>query len=471
MHSKFTLLGGAAVGAMLVLGVAGAADAKAVKHHHMAAAAGEDRIGALTSEVETLESRLEAETLAREQMQGQVQAAQTQAAAAQADADAAHQQLAAQIQTIPGVVSTAIASTKAKPGWADSTTVSGRVYADLSNINQGIDRLPNNNPSGTGFDIKRAYIGIDHKFNDIYSANITVDLAPNSVGTQTVSSGPTLAVAKGIQGQEALKKAYLQAKYSDLLTVRVGSADMPWIPFVEDVYGYRFVEKTLIDMPSFGNSADWGVFALGKMPLADKASVSYSVAAVDGAGYKNAIRSKNMDLEGRVSVNVGDFVAAVGGYTGKEASDVNQGAIVGPTAFHTATRLDALAAYTTKQFRVGVEYFSADNWKRVTKTTADKSDGYSVFGSFNFTPEISIFGRSDWINPNKTLASSEKVNYYNVGLNYEPSKIVDLALVYKHDALSGYPTAGGQAYSDANASFTGGGGHYDEVGLFTQFRF
>jgi outer membrane murein-binding lipoprotein Lpp len=110
MQRKFTLMGGAALGAMLALGFAASADAKVAKHHHVAAKPADDKVAALSSEVETLESRLEAETLAREQLQGQVQTAQAQAAAAQADADAAHQQLATQIQTIPGEVKSAVAA-------------------------------------------------------------------------------------------------------------------------------------------------------------------------------------------------------------------------------------------------------------------------------------------------------------------------------------------------------------------------
>jgi hypothetical protein len=110
MQRKFTLMSGAAFGAMLALGLAASAEAKVVKHHHVATAPADDQVAALSQEVETLETRLESETLAREQLQGQVQQAQSQAAAAQADADSAHQQLATQIQTIPGEVKSAVAA-------------------------------------------------------------------------------------------------------------------------------------------------------------------------------------------------------------------------------------------------------------------------------------------------------------------------------------------------------------------------
>src|SRR6266446_2831749 len=62
-----------------------------------------------------------------------------------------------------------------------------------------------------------------------------------------------------------IKKAYVQARISDAFFVRAGSADLPWIPFAEANYGYRYVELVILDRLKFGTSADWGVHAGGKM--------------------------------------------------------------------------------------------------------------------------------------------------------------------------------------------------------------
>jgi hypothetical protein len=453
MRNQKALLGGAALGVLLAVSLGATADAKPKHHKHVEHMAGRD----LGAEVEALRARLDAEEAARQQDQTQIAAAQSDAAAARADADAARAQVATQIQTIPGVVAHDVAAIKPKP---DNTVISSRVYADLSNVSQS--PTPNSH-NGTGFDIKRAYLGVDHKFNDIYSANLTVDFAANTNGNGNNANG-----VAGTTAAAYIKKAYVQAKvFGDELVVRGGAADMPWIPFAEDVYGYRFVEKTIVDTNSFGNSADWGAHALGKIPLGDGISAGYAVSVVDGGGYKNPDHSKGMDVEARANLNVKDFVVAIGGYTGKLDKDVQAAA---PTTFHTANRFDALAAYTGKQFRVGVEYFSSEDWKRVTALTADKSAGYSAFASFNFTPMISVFGRYDAVDPSKTLAPSEKLKYFNIGVNYEPVKVVDLALVYKHDDIAHAPVGG---YADANTTLAplGGSGHFDEVGLFGQFRF
>jgi len=466
MQRKFTLLGGVAFGAIASFSLVATANAEAPAkkhHHHLAAkvAVADDRVSALTSEVETLESRLTAESLAREQMEGQVQAAQAQAQAAQADAQSAHTQLAEQIQTIPGQVQADVNAAKPKPTWADNTKVGATVFSDLSNIQQSPSP---NAKNGTGFDVKRAYLSVEHSFNDIYSANLTADFAP---GDNSFTNGGTIV------GAETVKYAYVQAAYDPAFIVQAGSAKTPWIPFVEDLYGYRYIDKVLIDQNKFGNSADWGVNAHGDF---GHGLLDYSVSAIDGNGYKNPDRSQSMDVEGRVNLNYMGFVAAIGGQTGKLSDDF-QGVA---TPVHTVNREDALVAYVGGPIRIGFEYFQASDWKVITKAVSDKSEGESVFGSYNFTPKWAIFGRYDWENPSQDIDKAERYEYANVGISYEPVKTVDIALVYKHESISHAPTTGvmatdlGVGYTDATTTLgtaKDGSGHYDEVGIFTQFKF
>jgi hypothetical protein len=172
-----------------------------------------------------------------------------------------------------------------------------------------------------------------------------------------------------------------------------------------------------------------------------------------------------MDFEGRVNLNYNGFVAAVGGYSGKLGQDYSAGA---PT-FHTAQRVDALLAYSNKRFRIGGEYMWANAdvaSSQITTPVADKSDGWEVFGNINLTSQISVFGRYDWVKPRETTKPTQENAYYDFGISYEPVKIVDFALVYKHDEiLNG-------AFADQNFATNASNGHgaYDEVGLWGQFR-
>jgi multidrug efflux pump subunit AcrA (membrane-fusion protein) len=227
MQSKMRLLAGAAFGLLATTGLATAADAAPKHHHHASSSTSELKaeVDALRAQVQSLEATLAAQAQAQQQTQAQAAQAQAAAQAASEQAQAAQTAAASQIQTIPAQVQTAVAANRPKPGWEANTSINGRMYYNLSNIDMERDGKKIA-PSGTGFDIKRFYVGIDHKFNDVFSANITTDVAYVSADSLT---------------QVYIKKAYLQAKLNDAFVVRLGSADLPWIPYAEDMYGYRFV--------------------------------------------------------------------------------------------------------------------------------------------------------------------------------------------------------------------------------------
>ncbi|MGH8288397.1 MAG: hypothetical protein ACREV7_05120 [Steroidobacteraceae bacterium] len=89
-------------------------------------------------------------------------------------------------------------------------------------------------------------------------------------------------------------------------------ADLPWIPLIERLYGYRFVEHVIVDRLHFGTSADWGLHGGGDL---DDQRVSYAVSIVNGNGFKNSTGSKSMDVEARLAVApLEGLTLAVGGY-------------------------------------------------------------------------------------------------------------------------------------------------------------
>jgi hypothetical protein len=328
----------------------------------------------------------------------------------------------------------------------DTTTFSGKMFADLTNYdarNDGVDSANN----GFGLDVKRFYLGVNHNFDDIWSVNLTTDFNYVSNDSET---------------QLYVKKAYVQAKLSDAFVGRLGSADLPWVPYVEDLYGYRFVENVMVDRLKFGTSADWGVHAAGK--LAD-GKFSYAASVISGAGYKNPTRSNSMDLEARLAFKPIDGLSiALGGYTGKLGKDI-QNSTTPPQ--HTANRLDALVTYVQASFRAGAEYFTADNWNNVTALAADKADGVSVWASYNFGDKWSVFARGDTAKTSKDLNSDLKDEYFNLGVAAHPRKNVDVAFVYKNEKVDG-----GGTINTSNGNFGGlVEGKYDEVGIWTQVAF
>jgi hypothetical protein len=365
------------------------------------------------------------------------------------------------------IVATAVAAacfTSVNSYAADETTkISGIGFIDLSNIDKttttkasGLEVKDVGN--GIGLDVKRFYVGVDHVFDDIWSANVTTDFQYSS----------------GISATEVfIKKAYLQAKVNDAFIIRAGSASMPWIDGTESLYGYRYVEKTVTDLEGVVNTADWGVHVLGK---SGNGMFSYGVSAVNGGGFKNPTRSKSVDLEGRLSfVPVKGLNFALGAYSGKRGKETD----LNP-AENTFTRYDVLVAYVVDKFRVGVEYYSANNPNTVQQDgtpaapngvipsaatiDTDKTHAYSGWAAFNFLPNASVFARYDdqKVNPNDTTNSVRETTnkYLHLGVSYQPRKNIDLAFVYKNTKTDTNDTS-----AAAKSSKT------DEIGVFSQVKF
>jgi hypothetical protein len=294
----------------------------------------------------------------------------------------------------------------------NNTTIGGKMYVDFTNIDQKNSDTGKTGSSGTGLDVKRFYLSVSHQFDDIWSANLTTDF--NYVG----SDGETNLF---------VKKAYVQGKFDQAAVLRLGSADMPWIPFVENYYGFRYVENTLTDRLKYANSADWGIHLGGD--IGESKSVNYAVSVVNGNGYKNPSRSKGVDVEGRVGfVPFENTIVAVGGYSGKLGKDVQ-----GVPSTNTATRGDVLIAYASKQFRLGAEYFTAKNWNNVLTPYTDKADGYSVWGSVAVADGVSLFARYDNAKLSKDRDHDAKDSYYNAGVEFQITKGFKLAGVWKHE--------------------------------------
>jgi hypothetical protein len=323
-----------------------------------------------------------------------------------------------------------------------------RIYADLSD-KENKDKGANvkSADSGVGVDVKRTYFTFTHDFDAIWSAQFQSDIGDQGARRFDVF----------------VKKAFIQAKVAPEATFRLGSADTAWIPYVEGVYGFRYIEQTITDHLSFGASADWGLHFLGTSGI-----VSYYVSAENGRGFSNPARSKNIDFEGRVSIEpVKGLQLAVGGYSGKRGLETDAA-----PAQHTATRTDALVAYVSDRFRVGGEWFQANDWNRVTvKGPNDKSDGTSVWASFGVTDQLTVLGRYDQAKPSKDLNPNLKFTYYNAGLQLRANRAFAAALVYKYAEVEGGTLSTGNGTIGSTKLNVNKKGEYNEIGVWAVYDF
>lgn len=340
-----------------------------------------------------------------------------------------------------------------------TTTLSGKTYVDGSYREIKYDNEGKQSPTGTGFDVKRFYLGVDQKFNDVFSARFRTDIE-----TGDSPSHPN-------EYNVYVKNAWVQAKINDGFTLRAGVADLPWIPYVEDLYGYRYVEHVLTDRAHFGTSADLGINALGK--LAD-GFIDYQVSVVNGGGYHNTQRTNSMDVSGRIGFHpTKQITFALGAYSGKLGQD--QYVNGSTTGQRTASRYTAVLAYVGDSMRLGVNGFYAKNFSGSIVTGAaptDKAYGGSVWASFALNEQYAIFGRYDYVKPHKDTNSSMKDNFATVGLQYTPIKPLQVSLVYKYEKID--QGGVGSSYNATNMKASGNpndNAKYNEIGVFAQYVF
>lgn len=467
MQRRKSLLGAGL--SIILLACSSAAESRPAKHR----SSRDDQaaeIEALKAEVSALKARLDAQDQLQAQNRSRVDQVQAQAEAATSQAQALQSQVAARAAAPAPVAKTAAAQPDHKSAWHENTTIGGRVFFNFSNIDQKVNGVrpvgePNGVTNGTGFNVKRVYIIVDHKFNKVFSANLTTDVA-NVVGRTSLgdfnnfeSPSDAQLVGRGL----FIKKAYISAKLSPALTVRVGEAEMPWIPFVESIYGYRQIDPTFVDRVGFGNSTDWGVHLLGDLA---GGHINYQVSVVDGGGFRNVRVTNALDVEARLSGNYMGFYAAIGGYTGKLGNK-----LPGTANYNTARRFNAFLGYKKNGITVGGEYFRAHDFNNngvnyITTNVDDRAHGYSAFASYQFDPKWSAFGRYDRVKPRINDVPGLTENYFNVGVQYSPLTLIDVALVYKRDKAENglMATSNGTIGGSQN-------GTYNELGLFGQFRF
>jgi len=385
-----------------------------------------------------------------------------------------------------------------------NTTIGGELFADFSHIQlqnensngQRIDTAPN----GTGFDVKRFYLIVDHKFNDVWAADLTTDAQFTTASTATVSTpasgstpaGTTTALtnqnSSGGVNEVFIKKLYLEGAFNKLFVLRIGSYNGAWTSFAESNYGYRYIEKTTTDRLGFANTADWGIHASG---VYGANLVNYQFSVVNGGGFKNPTRTKDVDFEGRVGVNPLSWLTVGGGFYSGHLGQITAANENFPK--NTATRYDALAAVSIIGIHVGTEWYQAKNYKTVNTLAAsvfgtsavvntasvgptnDKATGFSSWLSYDFNSQFQAFARYDNAKLSANVNPNLRDEYFNLGAVYKPIKPLDLAVVYKNEKVEhGSNTISG---ANANGSYTIGGatssryGRFSEYGVYAHYKF
>jgi hypothetical protein len=247
-------------------------------------------------------------------------------------------------------------------GRAQSVDVGGRAFVDYF-----YDLVAAEGTEGLhGFRYRRLYLTADFTLSEAFTGRARLEADDGTVGP----NGPVPVV----------KDLWLRWAYHGGHSATLGVTSPPAFGIAQDVWGYRSLNKTILDQQGLVGSRDFGLRLDG--PLAGTETVRYAVMLANNSGLRPET-DRYKRLYGQVAVRPTDRLTLVAGadYAGYDDERTH------------ATRLSAFAGYATEPIRVGLEGY----WGRtgMRDGTARTNGGASLFGAVQVTPSWEVVARLD----------------------------------------------------------------------------
>lgn len=303
------------------------------------------------------------------------------------------------------------AETKPATSWTDRVKLSGRVYLRYSYELNEVGKNANQ------FALDRLYLQGEYQLTDTVRFQVTLDDADSRLaGNNNVFVAET-------------KYAFVELK--NLLGTgtyfRAGMIPLAWVPYEEDLWGYRVQGTIAQDRFGYITSADLGLALGGALP---SKYGSWQVNVVNGEGFRIAELAKRKEAQARLTLNplasmggvaAGLFVTGYGSYG--EYDDT------GLTA-RTKSRVIGQVGLQTQPLMLAAEYFvdrdaNAKVSGRFTVGTEGvvRGQGLSVFGVLNvgaLAPSIGgldLLARYDRVDPDTSLENND-IRLFIAGVGY-----------------------------------------------------
>ncbi len=302
----------------------------------------------------------------------------------------------------------------------------------------------------TSFEFRRIYLGYDYDISEKFTTQFLV-----------AYEGATFTT----DGKRSMyiKSANLRWKNifhnSDLV---IGQMSTPTFATTsEPVWGYRSLEKTIMDMRGIGGSNDLGISLQGKFN--DKGDYGYNAMISNGSGAvpeATTVNGKWKKLYGDIYLKFMDQKLIL------DLGADNYWSQHVPYAKNKTT-YKALLAYQTKAFTIGLEAFQQVQKNNVICTVAAVKDtvnqvaaGISVFARGKITDKIGFVLRYDYYNPDSKFNTSNTyaASYTGVytesfilaGLDFAPVKNVHFLPNVWYDAYNNRNSAVNKLSSSSN---------------------
>lgn len=226
------------------------------------------------------------------------------------------------------------------------------------------------NVDENGFHINRAYLTYENRVSEVLSYTLQMDVAKDDVSAYS---------------------AYMKTAKVDWKTafgkLTLGLQTMNMFKVQENTWGYRFIEKSAMDLGKFSSSADLGLgwsYAVGP--------VNTSLMITNGAGYKKAENDGYKKIStrfhlGQAKLKEGYNAGLVGSFEGFDyGAELNGNSLV----------VGGFAGFAVGPAVIGAEYSE----RRVSAATETISYIMSTYGRIGMNEEIELFLRADHMDPN-----------------------------------------------------------------------
>lgn len=324
------------------------------------------------------------------------------------------------------------------PDWLDRVTVGGKAYLHYVFDLEHDDDL-------NAFDVTRAYLQVkaetsDHtrfalaldapkRVSDVKSVEVETDPVTGEVTgvTVTKSSGPYDVV---------LKHAY--GEIFDLPTkglwVKFGMHDLPWVPYEEKVWSYRFQGTVMPDREGYLSSTDLGIAIGYDLPSKYLAA---SVHLINGETWSSPETSEHKDVHAKVTIRpvpshelLGGLsvsgLAVIGKWT--EGDDQDRRRFLGQVAFEH--KLGTIAAAFLATSDPPSRLVSKQPSLAGSTETLAKGMGFTVFGwldagAVGGPKGLRVMARLDRWDPDGDVDDNSHTREI-AGVGYKLNKFVEL---------------------------------------------
>lgn len=265
------------------------------------------------------------------------------------------------------------------------------------------------------FQLRRVYLTYDHRISGEFVTRIRLE-ADEAARTSDGKTGVFL------------KDAYL--KWSGVFgshDLMIGIQPTPAFEISEAVWGFRSLEKTIMDLRGFVNSRDLGVSLRG--PVDPGKSMHYVVFAGNGSGnrpegdkWKRVYARLGARPVAGLDVTVtGDYSAGPGIISPYSGSRVSNSVLTG--AAFVGVSIAEYAHFGVE----GVLQSQLNGYDTGTRLTERNRLGISVFGRWTVTERVTLVGRYDFFDPNTHgNAQNDTRGYFLGGISWSPAANVEI---------------------------------------------